>query len=500
MAQLNHFNGGLNIRLAPHLINISEAQTYTNVDNTSVSLKPLKGNTDETETVEKYLYNFDDDWVSSASYRTYQEFQEKLYYSDGTGVPQKSDDGITFKNLGIAGPSVKPTTSTNGVGLLDGTLQYCYTYYNSADGTESQPSLYSDELVVSLNKVDVTITASVDTQVTNIRLYRLGGNLLSMQLVSELANTTTTYTDNIDDLSIVGYVLDSEQNGQAPTGLNYLTENNAMFFGTVEDKLYYSDIAFVNNWSPFNFIDFDAPITGIGAVPNGLLVHTYFHTYIVTGTSPDTLSKYLLNSNQGCVDHRSIAFADNTLIWLSTDGVCISTGGEINVISRDKLGKSYMPTTITDAVVYDDVYYLGYSGGIIAVDFRFGTIFRHLDTTIDGFHVYNDILYYSETSELFSLGTAETNKSLTYKSPKLSDGQISNLKNYNHIYVKCIGSLVFKVYIDGTLVQIKTIDEDVIEVKVPQLKRQGYYIEFEVTGTGELLEIQYVVEGRQSGK
>lgn len=499
MAQLNQFNGGLNTRLAPHLINVNEAQVYSNIDNTRVSLKPVKGNTDEVQTVNEFMHNFNGLWISSTTYRTYQEFQEKLYYSDGLGVPQKSSDGILYQNLGILKPSITPITAINGAGVLTGTLQYCYTYYNTVDGTESMPSEYSIGLVTVAQQVDISVTASTDSQVTNIRLYRLGGNITEMQLVVELLNTTATYLDNITDLDIVGSVLDSYLNGQAPTGLKYLTENNAMLFGTSEDKLYYSEIAFVNNWSPFNFIDFDGPITGIGPVPNGLLVFTKFKTYIVTGTSPSTLSKYLLNGSQGCVEHRAIQFVNNTLIWLSTDGICISTGGEVLVVSRDKLGKLAL-TGVTDSEVYDDVYYLGYSGGMLSVDFRFGIIFKNLSTLVSGLHVYDDILYYSHLGSLYSLGTNVDSLSLSYRSPKLSDGQVSNLKSYKSFYVNCIGELSISIYIDDILVITKSIDDTTSEILVPQLTRKGYYIEFEVTGTGELLELQYIVEGRQNGK
>ena len=144
--QLNQFSGGLNIRLAPHLINVNESQVYTNVDNTSVSLKPVRGDTDEGQEVFKYMFNFNDRWVSSKDYRTYQEFQEKLYYSDGVGIPQKTVDGVNWQNLGIEGPTLNPETIIDGSGVLNGTIQYCFTYYNSIDGTESKPSEYSAEI------------------------------------------------------------------------------------------------------------------------------------------------------------------------------------------------------------------------------------------------------------------------------------------------------------------------------------------------------------------
>ena len=131
---------------------------------------------------------------------------------------------------------------------------------------------------------------STDPQVTNIKLYRIGGTLTSFSLVVTLPNNTGTYTDNAIDVDLPGDILTSQNAGQAPSGLKYLTSANAMFFGALGDKLYFTEVAYVNNWSPYYFIDFDEPITGIGATANGLLVFTEYTTHIITGTSPTSLS------------------------------------------------------------------------------------------------------------------------------------------------------------------------------------------------------------------
>jgi len=250
-------------------------------------------------------------------------------------------------------------------------------------------------------------------------------------------------------------------------------------------------------------IDFDTAITGLGATPNGLLVFTHFKTYIVTGTSPGTLSKYLLNGSQGCIAHNSIRFVDNTLLWLSNDGACASSGGTFKVLSRDKLSKAFMKSLglFRDSAVHDDVYYLGCDNGIVCLDFRFGLVFRLIDTVIDSFHLYDDILYYSKGGQLFSLGTGSSeSREMSYRSPKLSEGQVSNLKNYKSVYVKCNGQLNLSIYVDGAVAMVKLIDEKTSEVLIPQPKRKGYYIEFGVIGDGELLELQYIVEARQNGR
>lgn len=496
--QLNLFNGGLSTRFASHLIQQTEAIEYDNIDTQYGALVPMNGNTDMNISVTKSIYNFKNNWISANEDRTYVEFQSKLYYSNGIGKPQRTMDGVTWHNVGIDKPTSIVVTSNSTPSTMTGTYQYCYTYYNSLEDIESVPSTYSTELVTTLTSFNISVVASTDTQVDKIRIYRLGGDNITMSKVVELSNTSTTYVDSIGDAFISGEVLDSYTNNPAPSGLKYLTESNTMFFGAIGDKLYYSDIAYVNYWNPFYFIDFDDTITGIGNVQNGLLVFTKFKTYIIVGNGPTTLSKYLLSTNQGCVAHSSIQYVKNTLIWVSTDGICASTGGDLEVISKNNLGKLSMAPICS--IVYDEVYYVSTQSYTLLVDFRFGLSFGKLTNSIDSLTIYNDTLYGAINSKLYSIGTSTQKLSMHYLSPLFSDGSISLLKNYKSIYVHSTGNINFKVYIDGELLSNKDLESGVEEVKILQHLRTGYHIQFEVTGTGSIYEIEYKAEGRQNGK
>lgn len=499
MAQLNYFNGGLSTRLASHLIGVNEALVHTNIDVSKGTILPLKTDKDEATTVGKSMVYFKNKWVYSANDVDYVIFQEKLYYSDATGIPQKSSDGITFYNLGIAKAAFAPNVTLVETGNLTGTYQWCYTYYNINDGTESMPSPYSAALVTTAAKINVTVVASADPQVTNIRIYRLGGNLTVMSLVATITNASQTYSDNLADTAIPADVLVSSAYGQAPSGLKYLTKANAMFFGAIEDKLYFSEIAYVNAWSPYYFIDFDEPITGIGAVPNGLLVFTEYTTHVITGNTPQTLSKYLLSSNQGCLVHKTVQFISNSLVWLSHDGLCASTGTDVQVITRSKLGKLNFLYPAC-AIVYDDVYYLAHQDGMFVADLRFGAVFYKLTGTADCLHVKNNTLYYGLNNKLYSLFGGNNNRKVSYRSPNYPDGAISAIKNYKTIYAYSSGDLTITIYIDGKKITAENLVAGMQELHINQQARLGYYIGFEVTGTGELLELEYKVEGRQNGR
>lgn len=502
MAQINRWDGGLSTKLNPSLININEGITYSNIDSSVGTLKPLK---DDIEGYfvpnNSYLYKFNDTWIFSQEQRSYVEFQEKLYYSNSIGIPQKTIDGTTWYNLGIQGPVLAPPTVTDiDPGIHTGTLQYCYTYYNVLDGSESIPSPYSTELVVLNNKVAINLQPSYDPQVSNIRLYRLGASLTSMFLVVTLPNTLQDYVDNIADLDIEGFPLDTSNFGQAKSGLSNLTEANAMLFGSLGDKLYFSEIANVNSWSPFNFIDFTDTITGIGSIQNGLVVFTFNKAYIVVGNSPTTLSKYLVSGNQGCIAHNTIKFINNTLVWLSNDGICASNGGDIQVITKEKLGVKNLGNP-KDAAVHNEIYYLSLAGYTLCLDFRQNLLFRTLDISPSGLHTANDDkVYYVKENVIYYLEQAETYKTMVYRSGNIGEGSLTNLKKYSVFYINSTGNLTIRIYIDDVLATTQILLGGVEEVLIPANNTLGYYMSYEIEGTGELLELEYKVEGRQNGR
>lgn len=496
--QLNHFQGGLNTRISPNLISQNEGVKYTNIDNSKISLVPLKEDLNTLLTGGNSIIYFNDTWIVSSEVRDYVEFQDKLYYSNGVTRPQKSSDGTTWYGLGIDAPSNK--ISTIGVstpGNLTGTYQWCYTYYNSVDGTESGPNEFSPEIVISSGKATFDLVASTDPQVDRIRLYRLGGNLLYMTMVIELANSSVTYEDNISDINVTSISLSTENTGPSPEGLLYLTEFNAMLFGAVGPTLYFTEIAYPNDWGKLNFIELEADITGIGSTVNGLLIFTKSRTYVITGNSTSTLTKYLLSSYQGCTYHKSIQSVRGGCIFTSNDGICIADGTNIEVVSTNKLGKvSY---NVIDSAVYDEEYYLVTTTKTIVCDFRHGSIsFKELD--IIGQTMYYshllDSLYYSKDNKIYKVFGDESNRTMVYKTGYLSEGSLTNRKTYNNIYIYSTGDMQVEIFIDGISLGIQDLVSGVNDITTSVSKRYGYYMELEITGSNSVLEIEYKVENK----
>lgn len=373
-------------------------------------------------------------------------------------------------------------------------FSYVFTQYIEYSGWESPPS--APAKTTHTNVIVYFSGGTYTPGVTHRRLYRMGGNYSEYMLIATVPWNTGQYNDNT--FSEPGAVLTSQLNAKAPLELTHLTELNSMIFGSVGNKLHFSEIAYFWAWSPYNYIQFADTITGIAKSPNGLLVFTLNETYIVTGTSPKTLSKFLINSQYGCVEHNTISYMDNSAIWLSLDGICVSDGGAITLITKDKL-KSFNYAGPYTSIVHNGTYYLGYDSGTLCLCLSPFSLYI-VDIVTTCFGIKDNELYYAKDGYLYKAFASSSKRSLTYKSPVYSDGGISILKNYNNIYTYSSGTLTLTVYIDGTQVLVQTLNQGFTDISVPQSNRLGYTIQFQVIGTGELHEIEYKVEGRQNGR
>lgn len=382
---------------------------------------------------------------------------------------------------------------------LDGeALQYVYTFVNSADGTESAPSEATAETEV-LGSIELTgLQVSTDPQVDKRRIYRIGGLLSAYSLVAEIDNAVTTYNDTTKDTAIVGTILTAANNVEAPTGLAHLVEAYAMFFGAEGSKLRFTPIGEPNYWSEFFFLQYSTPITGIAPTSNGVIVFTEFKSYIVTGTGPTTLSSYPLSNSQGCVDGSSIQLVGGAAIWASSDGICMSNGSNVRVLTRPKLGK--IALSPVDSILHDDVYYLiEDTGNILAIDYRYNEVIKRLSLGVEAFAIANDVLYGYYNSTLHTLFSSSAFETFKYTSPRFIEGSSSEQKTYKKVYLYSKGDIIISILIDDVIVRTKTLTtEDSHQIQVPQDKQRGHFIQFQIEGTGEVYEIEYTTGRRQN--
>lgn len=386
------------------------------------------------------------------------------------------------------------------VGDFDGTYQYVYTFYNSTDGTESAPSPLSVELEAESGTVDISgMLVSADPQVTHKRIYRVGGDIAQFTLVAELPNATTTYIDLLSDTELDGRLLEADNFYAAPGALKFLAESYAMLFGAVGNQLRFTPIGKPNAWPPEYSIAFDDSITGIGVAANGVVVCTRFKSYLVTGTGPLSLSQQSLSGDQGCVAHSSMQEIGPSLIWASAEGLCLTSGNGVTNITKDRLGRIILDPV--DSVIDDEVYYCHNSdGSTLAWDFRFGNIPKYLDLGISTVSVANSELYGWQAGVMYKLFQSADNLPLTYLSPRFVEGTTTELKAYKKVFIYSKGDIIINIIINDIIVFTKALTgEGDSQLQVPQDKQRGNFIQFSITGTGEVYEYEYVAGREHNG-
>lgn len=377
--------------------------------------------------------------------------------------------------------------------LANGVLQYAVTFYNSVDGTESVPVL-TDEVDVQFGKVDLTsIPVSSDPQVDKKRIYRIGNFVTTFTEVAEIDNSTTSYTDVAKDIELNSTnLLSSSTYEQAPEGLQYLTEANAMLFGALGAQLRFTPIGQPNAWPATFFLQFPETIQGIAKVQLGLLIFIEDAMYLVSGTSPTSLSQQPVTGNQGCVSHDSIVNIAGTALWASKDGICASNGTEPTVITKASLGKILFD--VVNAVIYDEQYYLQLSDKSTFVwDFRFDPLPKYVKNDVVSLAVANDTLYGFDSNTAYKLFASDDNLTARFKTGWLFNGPLAQEKVLDQLRGYCLGDVAIAISLNGEQSNLFEFNDYVgtIDNKTSKQHSRYNYVELEVTGTGEILELSW---------
>lgn len=401
---------------------------------------------------------------------------------------------ITDATYEISNKPVLDTSFLDKVSAFYGTYQYLYTFYNSAEGLESGPSPLSNEVATTgaSQLLVSSMEVPTDPQVDQLRVYRIGGNLAQFTLAYTIPRGMSGMFDHLTDDKLDGRLLNVAIHDPAPAGLRYLTESYSMVFGAVGKDLRYTPIGKPTVWPDEYVIPFEAEITGIGAAANGLLVMTKHKTHIITGTSPDTLAKQLLSGDQGCLGFRSIQQVKNgAVVWASADGLCMSVGGEVPVVTRDILGDLKLKPA--RSVVLDENYYLFQEDGTcLNWDYRHNPIFKNIDFGVSYAVAAKGDLYGVGAGKLWKLKSDESKLTMRYRSPRFVEGSLTKPKTYKKVYFRAEGDIILNILIDDVLVGSYTRSGKAThEVQVPADKQRGFYIQFEVEGTGTIHELEY---------
>jgi hypothetical protein len=265
----------------------------------------------------------------------------------GNGTDMKATNSVTVRNWGITAPAAGP-----GITLVSGTANtyvswcYLYTYYNASSGHESSPSPISVCSGVFASKnVRLSVTASADPQVTNIRIYRTtdGGaqDPTEMNEIggSPFANSTTTHDDNTADANLSLRAAPAFLRNDPPTPSKGFVSYGGRIWGFQNNTTYYSGFEEIANGVPEeswpsgldgNNYPWANEVTAHAPLLDGIAVLTPERIYKVEGDSLDTFRRYTLLERRGTRSRTAVATLGGSVAWLDTSNtVWISDMGEV---------------------------------------------------------------------------------------------------------------------------------------------------------------------------
>lgn len=307
----------------------------------------------------------------------------RLYYTGANFAPRKTDwmlatgnntGGQPFPNnyyeMGVPAPTTAPVAAVQTAGTGDPeTRVYVFTYVtefggviNTAIAEESAPS---PPVTITTNSVGSTIRlngfGSPPAGNYNFkyrRIYRtLSGG--SYQLVAEIPIATTQYDDS-KTATQLGVGLASTFYTPPPSGLRGLVAMpNGILAGFVGNQIWFCEPYKPHAWPSSYMLTVDSEIVGLGVFGNSLFVGTKRHPYVVTGSTPQTMSQEKLPLMQPCISKRSIASDQYGVIYASPNGL-VSIGSGVQDVLTDGLftrdeWRQLNPTSMS-GVLYNNRY------------------------------------------------------------------------------------------------------------------------------------------------
>jgi hypothetical protein len=305
--------------------------------------------------------------------------ENPIYYT-GSGTPKKTNSTLSetgtapfpgdYYEMGVPAPTTAPTVSAAGGSGTAESRVYLFTYI-SAFGSieeESAPSPASSVLsvlpggTVTVSGLGTTAPAG-DYNITTKRIYRaVSGTSTTIYLkVADVAIGTSSYSDT-KTAAQLGGALESSNYNTPPTDLSGIVAMaNGILVGFRENEIYFSEPYVPHAWPVIYSLTVEYPVVGLGAFGESVVVATKGNPFIISGTTPSSMSQAKIPLFEPCVSKRSIVSDDTGVMYASPNGVVKISQGFAGVttnglFTRDEWQLRY-PATMLGAVL-DGAYYL----------------------------------------------------------------------------------------------------------------------------------------------
>jgi len=290
---------------------------------------------------------------SAIKYNAFNDTIQRIFALNGTD--RKKINGTTVEEWGIDPPTVVPTLAVGAGTGLTGDFNIKYTYAVKSGSTvitESNPSdAASSAQTLSNEDLKVTWTASTDSQVTHVRLYRtLSGGLIYFH-DQDIAVGTVTIDTSTTDANLGGEV-DTDHNrpplGSVVIGPLY----NGLCFIIQDNLLYWCKDKQPEYWPTNNFIEVGPPqFPGKTAISldGQLYVLTRNILWFIQGTTSGAFKPIPFESLAGSLNiFAAIGVKGRGIYHLGQDGIYLFSGGVDRKVS-EKGFEPIFPDTAGDS-------------------------------------------------------------------------------------------------------------------------------------------------------
>lgn len=261
-----------------------------------------------------------------------------------------SVNDVQITIYGVGGPSIVVSASAGTFTAVTG-YQYVFCYGNSNTGHVSSPCPPSNSTGAFSNKlnVQISLTASTDSQVNQIRLFRstdsvAAGTTAAVYFelpTSPYPNTTQNVTDNAADTSLIVANIaptatfnDPPTPGQCPVyfaGRIWMFNGNKVWFSGLEEILLGVPEESWPSGIAGNFWAFDQPVQALGVAGTGnnqtLLIFCGGRIYGITGFTLDTFQRSLVSGRRGCRSLSAVSSLGGLVVWLDSANQIWGTDG-----------------------------------------------------------------------------------------------------------------------------------------------------------------------------
>lgn len=331
----------------------------------------------------------------------------RVYYTSTAFGPRKTNYNLAttsgagvkpfpnaYYEMGDPAPVAAPTLSASGGSAPTESRGYVYTLLNTF-GSVVEETAPSPAALVTCNTTGMTVSvsgfsggAAGNYNWTGLRIYRTitGSTTVTYQYVDQLnfvagvlpasgtsvggvSYTSSTYPDTQTDSQLSLTTLASTFYTPPPTTLQGLVSMpNGMLAGFTGNQVWFCEPYLPHAWPATYSQSIEFPIVGLGVFGNTLLVTTTKFPYLMTGTTPSTVTVEKLPIPQPCASKRSIASDQWGVVYASPNGLVAIGLGVEDVISsqlytRDEW-QAITPSTML-GILYNNLY-IGFSttGGI----------------------------------------------------------------------------------------------------------------------------------------